>query len=78
MLMNKLAELEQDPPSATEWRGASISDPDDIPILACALAAKAPFFVTADKALLALGMIEGMAIVSPRECWELMASCEGV
>lgn len=45
-------------------------DPDDAPILACALAAQADLFVTGDKALLDMRTLEEMPIVSPRECWE--------
>lgn len=45
-------------------------DPDDAPILACALAAQADLFVTGDKALLDMKTLEEMPIVSPRECWE--------
>ncbi len=45
-------------------------DPDDAPILACALEAKADMFVTGDKALLDMKTLEEMPIVSPRECWE--------
>lgn len=48
-------------------------DPDDAPILACALAAGADLFVTGDKALLEMKDVEGMAVVSPRECWERLA-----
>jgi putative PIN family toxin of toxin-antitoxin system len=47
----------------------SIPDRDDAPILASALAAGADFFVTDDKALLELGAVERLVIVSPRECW---------
>lgn len=45
-------------------------DPDDAPILACALAGRADLFVTGDKALLDMNTLEAMPIVSPRECWE--------
>ena len=45
-------------------------DPDDAPILACALAAKADLFVTGDKALLEMLAVESVPVVSPRECWE--------
>ena len=47
-----------------------IPDPDAGAIIACAWGASAELFVTGDKALLALGNIDGMPIVSPRECWE--------
>jgi len=52
-----------------ERGSASAPAPDDAPILASALAAKADLFVTGDKALLELGAITGMVIASPRECW---------
>lgn len=48
-------------------------DPNDAPILACALAGKADLFVTGDKALLEMTAVENMPIVSPREYWERMA-----
>lgn len=50
-----------------KWRPADdFPDPDAAPILAAALAAGAEIFVTGDKALLALGAIEGLPIVDPR------------
>ncbi|WP_043739484.1 PIN domain-containing protein [Thioalkalivibrio nitratireducens] len=54
----------------------SIGDPDDRPIVGSALAAEAERFVTGDQLLLVLKDLEGMPIVSPRECWErlLLAS----
>ena len=53
------------------------SDPDDIPILACAISGQADFFVTGDKALLALGRVEDMPIVSPRQLWQTLAGLDG-
>lgn len=50
-----------------------IKDPDDAPILACAIAAKADVFVTGDKALLDIDKLEGMPILSPRELWRKLA-----
>lgn len=47
-----------------------IKDPDDVPILACAIAAKVDVFVTGDKALLGLGKVEEIPILSPRELWQ--------
>lgn len=44
-------------------------DPDDVPILAAALAAQADLFVTGDRELLALGTVEGLAIVDPRTAY---------
>jgi uncharacterized protein len=70
-LLERLTSVpESDAPPA---RARSISDPDDIPILGCALAAGAELFVTGDKALLELKTVEGMAIVSPRQAWERLA-----
>ena len=47
-----------------------IPDPDDVPILAAGRAGEADCFVTGDKALLELGMADGMPILSPRQFWE--------
>jgi putative PIN family toxin of toxin-antitoxin system len=46
-----------------------IKDPDDVPIVACALAGAADLFVTGDKALLDLKVIDGLAVISPRAMW---------
>lgn len=48
---------------------AGVADPDDAPILAAALAAGADLFVTGDKALVALGAVEGMPVVDPRAAY---------
>ena len=48
------------------------ADPADARVLGEALAAKAAAFVTGDAALIALGAIENMEIVSPRGFWEKM------
>lgn len=53
-----------------------IKDPDDAPILACAIAAKADVFVTSDKALLDLGKIERIPILSPRELWQRLTGVD--
>jgi putative PIN family toxin of toxin-antitoxin system len=50
-----------------------IKDPDDIPILACAIAGEADLFVTGDKVLLDLREVDGVHIVSPRELWMRLA-----
>jgi predicted nucleic acid-binding protein len=44
-------------------------DTDDILIVAAALAAGTRLFVTGDKALLNLGVVEDMPIVNPREAY---------
>lgn len=49
---------------------ADIADPDDIPAIASALAGDANIFVTGDKALLELGKIGSMVILSPRQLFE--------
>jgi putative PIN family toxin of toxin-antitoxin system len=55
--------------SATERALVGIPDPDDVPILACALATHAELFVTADRALLDLGAVDGLPLVDPRAAW---------
>ncbi len=67
----KLREFEQAPPAIAPL-SASVTDPDDAPILACAVAAKADAFVTGDKALLDLSAVEGVPILSPRQCWQTL------
>jgi len=54
----------------------SLPDRDDEPIVASALAGKAQVFVTGDKALLELGSVEDLPIVSPRQFWEMLAGRE--
>jgi putative PIN family toxin of toxin-antitoxin system len=49
-----------------------IKDPDDIPILACAIAVNADAFVTGDKELLALGKVGNMPVIDPRGFWGLL------
>ncbi|MCB1736247.1 MAG: PIN domain-containing protein [Gammaproteobacteria bacterium] len=51
-----------------------IPDPDDVPVIGSALGAGAELFVTGDKALLRVGGVDGMPIVSPRSCWELISA----
>lgn len=50
---------------------AGIPDSDDAPLIAAALAGGAQCFVTGDKALLDLGTVDGMRVISPRRFWEL-------
>jgi uncharacterized protein len=57
----------QTPPSVR------IKDPDDIPVVACAIAGGADVLVTGDKALLDLQEIDGIRVVSPRELWVRLA-----
>lgn len=48
---------------------AGVPDADDAWILAAAVAAHADGFLTGDKALIALGAIEGMPILDPRTAY---------
>ena len=60
----------------TEYPAPPLPDPDDEPILASAIAGKAPVFVTGDKALLELQSVEKLPIISPRSLWEILADRE--
>ena len=51
---------------AADTAVAGVPDADDAWIIAAALGAKAQLFVTGDKALLELGQVEGLPIVTPR------------
>jgi predicted nucleic acid-binding protein len=48
---------------------ADFPDPDDVPIVAAALAAGADLFVTGDKALLELTAVQGLPMIAPREAY---------
>jgi putative PIN family toxin of toxin-antitoxin system len=50
----------------------TLGDPDDAPIVACAVAVKADAFVTGDKVLLDLAAVGGVPIVSPRQFWQTL------
>jgi len=69
--LQALSKFEQAPHARApaDW---VIPDPDDAPIPACARNARADYFVTGDKPLLELRALQGLAIVSPRELWEIM------
>lgn len=62
----------QKPAPAAQAPLPGVPDPDDRPILACALAAGADLFITGDKALLELKSVGGLPIVSPRQAWEIL------
>jgi putative PIN family toxin of toxin-antitoxin system len=49
-------------------------DPEDIPVLGTALAAKAALLITVDKDLLELREIEGIAIIKPGEFWRRVSA----
>lgn len=54
-----------------EWQAPKdFPDPDDVANVSAALGAQADWLVTGDKALLALGAIEGMAMLAPRTAYE--------
>jgi putative PIN family toxin of toxin-antitoxin system len=48
----------------------TIRDRDDLQILASALAGRAEVVITGDKELLALGSLQNLEIISPRQFWE--------
>lgn len=74
-LDKRLREFEH-APQANIPLAMDISDPDDIPVLACAIAAKVDIFVTGDKALLDLGQIESLPILSPRALWTTLTTTD--
>jgi putative PIN family toxin of toxin-antitoxin system len=51
---------------------ATVPDPGDTPILACALAARADCFITGDKALLDFANPSDTSIMSPRQAWQML------
>lgn len=55
--------------TASSYQAPGIPDPDDAWIIAAALDAHADLFVTGDKALLALGVMEQMPIIDPRTAY---------
>lgn len=62
--------------AAHEPLALAFKDPDDIPVLACALSGRADVFVTGDKALIDLGAVHEMPILSPRQMWQRLAGME--
>ena len=51
-----------------------IRDIEDPWIIACALHAKVDCFVTGDTELLNLKIIDKLPVISPRDCWSMLAS----
>ena len=51
-----------------------IKDKEDPWIIACALNAKVDCFVTGDTELLNLKIIDKLPVISPRDCWSMLAS----
>jgi uncharacterized protein len=62
-------------PASGRSLSVRVHDRDDIPILACAIAARVDCFVTGDKALL-LGEVEGLPFLSPRQLWQRLAGLD--
>ncbi|MFP4349398.1 MAG: hypothetical protein ACLFQY_14005 [Desulfococcaceae bacterium] len=60
--------------TAEEILDIDFPDPDDIPILSSALDGGADYLITGNKALLELGKLSNMAILSPREFWNKLKS----
>lgn len=58
-------------PAQTSAPNLPIKDEEDPWIIACALQANVNYFVTGDAELLELKMVSKLAIISPRNCWEL-------
>jgi putative PIN family toxin of toxin-antitoxin system len=56
----------------TTLTNIDIKDKDDIVIISTALNGDAEMFVTGDKELLELGIVQSMKIVSPRMFWEAL------
>ncbi len=59
-------------PEKTTLIDINIRDKDDIVIISTALNGNAEIFVTGDKELLELRMVQSMKIVSPRKFWEAL------
>ncbi|MCX5825965.1 MAG: hypothetical protein NTY86_21450 [Deltaproteobacteria bacterium] len=51
-----------------------VSDPDDDKFIACAIALKAGYVVSGDKALVAVRQYQEIKIVTPREFLEIIGS----
>ena len=62
--------------AAREPLALAFEDPDGVPILACALSGRAEVFVTGDNALIDLGAVRKMPILSPRQMWQRLAGME--
>lgn len=53
-----------------------LRDPDDVHVLACAVAANADAIVSGDKDLLSLGSFAGIPIIDARQAMERLATSE--
>lgn len=52
----------------------ALRDPDDVAVLACALAARAEAIVSGDDDLHALGSYQGIPVLSPADCLKRFAT----
>ena len=59
-------------PAQTSAPNLAINDQEDPWIIACALQAKADYFITGDSELLGLESVHNMPIISPRTCWDIL------
>ena len=59
-------------PEKTTLTNIDIRDKDDIVIISTALKGNAEIFVTGDKELLELGIVQSMQVVYPRMFWEAL------
>lgn len=73
----EMLESEGEVRHVAELEGFEFEDPDVIPILASAVGGNADFLITGDKAMLALGDIKGIPILSPRQFWQQLAGFKG-
>lgn len=67
----ELDQFEQPEPLSKDY---PVDDPADAAVLGAAIAGRAKVIVTGDKALLDLGSVAGVPIVSPRACWIRLAA----
>jgi len=55
--------------TSTGQSAPGVPDPDDAPIIVNAIQAGAAWFITGDKALLAMGAVQGLPVIAPREAY---------
>lgn len=67
---SRIFEMAQRAPTGDWTPPGDFPDPDDVPILSAALVAEVDAFVTGDKALLGLGEVQGMPLITPRDAYQ--------
>lgn len=72
-LVDLLGQIAQSIPTIPEAIPRVTRDPKDDYLLAYALIGDVDYLVTGDHDLLALGQVERVKIISPREFWEIIA-----